>query len=230
MGAAAARGGEGTGRPTGGGPSRVWGGTACGAPCQHLPAGASGLNAALSARPTPVKPRSNPGQNLFKQVDSRELLKLASDRHAVRFAPGPACLGRANEARLAFSFYSPEELRRGVARLAAALRELLGRPKGGGGPGAAGGCGPPVGLGVRAALFVLPPARVPFLEPTGYGAPWKKTACLGEADYSELPKGRCCKKGHEPKQEVHWQGQKVTSSRPEKKPKRAQKAGQLVRA
>jgi DNA-binding transcriptional MocR family regulator len=46
-------------------------------------------------------------------------------RHGVRFAPGPRCFGGASEARLSFSFYTPDELRVAAARLAAAVEEAL---------------------------------------------------------------------------------------------------------
>ena len=60
---------------------------------------------------------------LSVQVDSKELLSLAGDKHKVKFVPGPACHGPANCIRLSFSFYDPEDLREGVQRLAAALKE-----------------------------------------------------------------------------------------------------------
>jgi len=60
-----------------------------------------------------------------RQIDSRQLLQVASDRHRVRFYPGPSCHGRPRDVRLSFSFYSPAELRLGVQRLADALEESL---------------------------------------------------------------------------------------------------------
>ncbi|KAI8464846.1 MAG: pyridoxal phosphate-dependent transferase [Monoraphidium minutum] len=63
---------------------------------------------------------------LPQQVDSHQLLELASARHGVRFAPGALSGGAPNAARLCFAFYSPPELRAAVGRLAAALQELLG--------------------------------------------------------------------------------------------------------
>jgi DNA-binding transcriptional MocR family regulator len=58
-------------------------------------------------------------------VDAGALNDLAAARHGARFAPGPLCLGPASAARLSFAFYGKAELKEGVSRLAAALREAL---------------------------------------------------------------------------------------------------------
>ncbi|KAF8067364.1 aromatic-amino-acid aminotransferase 1 [Scenedesmus sp. PABB004] len=63
---------------------------------------------------------------LPRGVCARELLALAAARHGVRFVPGAVCEGgdaHAGSLRLSFAFYAPDELRAGVARLAAALAE-----------------------------------------------------------------------------------------------------------
>jgi DNA-binding transcriptional MocR family regulator len=76
---------------------------------------------------------------MASQIDSERLLEACEARHKVRFAPGPRCLGARHEARLAFSFYQPGELREAAARLAAGLEEALGAVgSSGGGGGRAG--------------------------------------------------------------------------------------------
>ncbi|WIA33240.1 hypothetical protein OEZ86_006382 [Tetradesmus obliquus] len=60
------------------------------------------------------------------QVCAEELLQLAEAKHRVRFVPGRACQGLRHMVRLSFSFYQPDELQQGVARLAAALDDYLG--------------------------------------------------------------------------------------------------------
>lgn len=56
-------------------------------------------------------------------VDAARLLERAGPQHGVKFVPGPVCQGAPHCVRLAFSFYPADELREGVARLAAALED-----------------------------------------------------------------------------------------------------------
>jgi DNA-binding transcriptional MocR family regulator len=56
-------------------------------------------------------------------TDAAHLLRLAAERHAVRFLPGTACLGGAGCVRLSFAFYTVGEIDEGVARLGRALAE-----------------------------------------------------------------------------------------------------------
>ena len=58
-------------------------------------------------------------------ADSRQLLKHAEERGlGIRFTPGPTCGGEAAYLRLCFAFYSPQELKMGVTRLAHAIETL----------------------------------------------------------------------------------------------------------
>ena len=66
-------------------------------------------------------------------VSATALLPVAEQRHGVAFLPGPVCAPDAEEGaydgyvRLCFAWHEPEELREGVRRLAAAVREMRGK-------------------------------------------------------------------------------------------------------
>ena len=62
----------------------------------------------------------------FQIPDTRVLLKHAeTTRAGVRFTPGAACGGDPGCIRLCFAFYSPDELKLGVERLALAIETFL---------------------------------------------------------------------------------------------------------
>lgn len=102
--------------------------------CSWLPRrvqkGRCGSASPCCARVVPQNTKHRARRPRRPQVDARRLLEFASARHGVRFAPGALSNGGPRDARLSFAFYSPEELRIAVTRLAAALREFMAQAQG----------------------------------------------------------------------------------------------------